>query len=118
MANQTYAVTAKSCNKLLIGKTYCKSVALPNILFGAILVHLTKTDIEGLQRTEISANGTIIGASKSYPVSGIREKVRSSLMSSKIMGGKLQCMQGTMKGEANEIVRDIIDIYKEEPKNK
>ena len=32
LANLTYSIIAKSCNKVLIGKTYWKSVALPSIL--------------------------------------------------------------------------------------
>lgn len=35
MANMTYPIIAKSCNKILIGKTYWKQVALPSILFGS-----------------------------------------------------------------------------------
>jgi len=38
MSNLTYSVIAKSCNKVDIGKTYWKSVALPSILFGSAVV--------------------------------------------------------------------------------
>ncbi len=44
MANLTYPVIAKSCNKIIIGKTYWKSVSLPSILFGANTMCLNKSD--------------------------------------------------------------------------
>ena len=40
-ANMTYSIIAKSCHKLMIGKTYWKSVCLPSILYGASIVNLT-----------------------------------------------------------------------------
>ena len=44
MANMTYSVIAKSCNKLLIGKTYWKSLVLPSVLYGANVITLTEND--------------------------------------------------------------------------
>ena len=35
-----YGITSRSCNKLMIGKTYWKSVALPSILYGTNVVTL------------------------------------------------------------------------------
>ena len=35
MTNLTYSVIARSCNKVLIGKTYWKSVVLPSILYAS-----------------------------------------------------------------------------------
>ena len=48
LANMTYAVIEKSCNKLLIGKTYWKSVALPSILYGINVINLSEDDIKSL----------------------------------------------------------------------
>ena len=38
MANLTYSVISKSCNKMLIGKTYWKSVVMPMLLHGASVI--------------------------------------------------------------------------------
>ena len=43
------AVIAKSCNKLLIGKTYWKSATLPAILHGSEVVCYTENQITKLQ---------------------------------------------------------------------
>ena len=45
LAHMTYNVIEKSCNTLLIGKTYWKSVALPSILYGINVINLTEDDI-------------------------------------------------------------------------
>ena len=42
LANMTYSVIAKSCSKMLIGKTYWKSIALPSILYGVNTMNLNK----------------------------------------------------------------------------
>ena len=38
MVNMTYSVVHKSCNKLMIGKTYWKSVVMPAVLMGSSVV--------------------------------------------------------------------------------
>ena len=50
MANMTYTVIAQSVNKILIGKTYWKSVVLPSILHGTNVIQFTKFELEELQK--------------------------------------------------------------------
>ena len=45
----TYLVIEKCCNKVLIGKTFCKEVALPSIQNGNQLINLNKTQRNLLQ---------------------------------------------------------------------
>ena len=54
MALQTYSVIDRSCNKVLMGKLYWKSIVLPSILLGVGLMNFTKDQIERLQRVENS----------------------------------------------------------------
>ena len=42
LANLTYSIIAKSCNKMLVGKTYWKSVALPPIMHGAGVINFNR----------------------------------------------------------------------------
>ena len=49
MANLTYCIIEKSCNKLLIGNTYGKSIILPSILYGTNIINLSEDDIKDLQ---------------------------------------------------------------------
>lgn len=52
MANVTYSMVEKSCNKLLIGKTFWKGLALPLILHASKIIQYTKEDLNKLQRKE------------------------------------------------------------------
>ena len=49
------AVIAKSCNKILIGKTYWKCVALPSILHGTEAIYLSNNYLPDLQIEENKA---------------------------------------------------------------
>ena len=62
MSLQTYSVIERSCNKVLMGKLYWKSVVLPSVLLGIGLMELRKDQIERLQRVENSVYRKILGA--------------------------------------------------------
>ena len=49
MANMTYSVMHKSCNKIMTGKVYWKSVVLPAVLTGASVLCWTRSELEVLQ---------------------------------------------------------------------
>ena len=50
MANITYSVIERSCNKLLIGKTFWKSIVLPSVFYGTNIIYLTEDNINELQQ--------------------------------------------------------------------
>ena len=52
MANMTYSVIAKSCNKWLIGKTFWKGLVLPSVLYGTNVILLTENETRKLQIIE------------------------------------------------------------------
>ena len=101
LANQTYPVIAKSCNKILIGKTFWKSLALPSILYGANIVELTKTDIEKLQTIENSVYRQILNAPCYAQKSALRGEIGASSMKARIMEGKIKLLQYT-KSQGDE----------------
>ena len=88
MANLTHCVIEKSCNKLLIGKTYWKSVALPTILYGTNIVNLTEENIKVLQRIENSVYRTILGAAHYTANATLRGEIGSSLMKRRIINSR------------------------------
>ena len=54
LRNLAYSVTRKSCHKVMIGKSYWKSMALPSILYGVEVVQILEQDMASLQRIENS----------------------------------------------------------------
>ena len=88
-SNLMLAVIAKSCNKLLIGKTYCKSAALPSILHGTEVIFLSKKYIADLQTVENKALRYTVNARKATAISALRGEIGSSLQTSRDMWSKI-----------------------------
>ena len=88
MVNLTHCVIEKSCNKLLIGKTCWKSVALPTILYGTNIVNLTEENIKVLQRIENSVYRTILGAAHYTANATLRGEIGSLLMKRRIINSR------------------------------
>ena len=99
LANQTYPIISKSCNKVMIGKTYWKSVALPSILHGHNVVEFSKSDILKLQQIENKVYRHILGAPSYAQVSALRGEIGASSMTARIMEGKIKLLKHTMKNE-------------------
>ena len=74
-SNLMPAVIAKSGNKLLIGKTYWKSAALPSILHGTEVIFLSKKYIADLQTVENKALRYTVNARKATAISALRGEI-------------------------------------------
>ena len=66
------SVIGRSANKILIGKTYWKSVALPEIMYGAEILSYTKSELGDIQRAENYAYRQMLGAPRYTPVCTLR----------------------------------------------
>ena len=117
MANMTYAVIAKSCHKVMIGKTYWKNVALPAILYGSSVVNFTETEIKKLQQIENGVGRKILGAPKYAAVATLRGEIGMSEMRSRIAGARLRYVKGIEEGK-NELLKKIVEVMREDESNK
>ena len=86
MANITYSVIERSCNKLLIGKTFWKSIVLPSVLYGTNIINLTEDNINELHKIENSVYRSILGAAHYYPNVTLRGEIGASLVKKRVMG--------------------------------
>ena len=75
MANLTFYVISKSCNNLLIGKTYWKSVVQPRVLSAAAVVMWTKEERKQLQIVENRVWRQILGAPIYTPVGALQGEI-------------------------------------------
>ena len=89
IAKNTYAVIEKSCNKILIAKTFWKGVALPSIMMGNQAANLSQTQINKLQIIENGVYRKILGGAHSTVLETIRGDIGASLMESRIMENKI-----------------------------
>ena len=109
MTNMTYNVICKSCNKLMIGKTYWKCLALPSILYGTRVMPLTETEIRKLQTIENGVYRRILSAPRYAPNCTLRGEIGSSLMKSRIMEGHLQFTRDALQG-SNQLLKTVIKL--------
>ena len=107
LANTTYSVIAKSCNRLLIGKTFWKNLALPSFLYGAGLMNMTQTEIEKLQVIENKVYRQILGAPKYATTATLRGKVGASSMKARIIKERIMFVKGIYEGK-NSLLKEII----------
>ena len=106
MANMTFGITQKCCNKLMIGKCYWKCLALPSFLHGVGVVSLTESDIKQLQTCENGVFRQILGAPRYSPICTLRGEVGASLMKTRIMEGHLKFLRSSMQGN-NDLIRKV-----------
>ena len=62
MANLTFSIIARSCNKMVIGKTYWKSVVQPRVLSATAVMVWMGGEVERMQRVENKVWRQILGA--------------------------------------------------------
>lgn len=115
IANNTYSIIARSCNKLMIGKTFWKSVALPSILYGTKVINLTEDEINKLRRIENSVWRQILGAPGYAPICTLRGEIGTSLMKRRIIDGRIQYLKSIGEGR-NELLCKIMGVIKESNK--
>ena len=117
MGNMTYSVIKKSCNKLLIGKTYWKSLALPSILYGTNIMPITEGEINKLQVIENGVFRQMLGAPKYAPNAALRGEVGASLMSTRVITGRLQYVRSILQGK-NQLLKEVVIEMTENDQNK
>ena len=106
-SNRTYSVIKRSCNKMLIGKTYWKGVILPSVLHGVGLMEFTQKEINKLQATENRTYRTILGARQGTPNVCVRGETGASLVKSRLMKARILLAHSIWNGK-NKVVREVL----------
>ena len=117
MANITYRVIEKSCNKLLIGKTFWKSLALPSLLYGTIIINFTDDNISKLQKSYNSVYICILGAAHYNSNVVLRGEIGASLMRKRVINGRINYVKGIQRN-INELLESILWINLTEQETK
>ena len=86
---ETHSVIEKSCNRVMVGRTYWKSGALPGILKCSEVMNFTKGQTEELQKTENRVYRIILGATGSTPLEALRGEIGASTMRSRLIKDRI-----------------------------
>lgn len=109
LANLCYPIISQSCNKILIGKTFWKSIVLPSVLYGSSIFGYTKREINELQRIENSVYRVILGAPSYAQLPTLRGEIGSSTMENRIRENQLNYLKYVEENERNGLLRRIIE---------
>ena len=108
LSNQIYQITGKCCNRMLVGKTFWKGVALPNFLYGQEIARLNNYDTENLQKIENVVYRNILNVPKYTGVEFLRGEVGSSSMKWRIIKGRLLYIHRKLTDEKDTYIKKII----------
>ena len=112
MSGVTFSVIARSCNKLLIGKTYWKSVVLPSILTAGAVVDWNTGELERLQVIENTVWRQILGAPSYVAVEALRGEIGCATVIERDMKIKL-CYLRYILERKNDLLTEILIEMKE-----
>lgn len=117
MANITYSIIVRSCDKLLIGKTFWKCIALPGILYASSVISWSKEELNNLQKIENGVWRQILGAPGYSPVVTLQGEIGASSVKARDMKAKLNFVKYLYHAE-NKLINAILCKLKEENKPK
>lgn len=107
LANMTYSITERSCNRLLVGKGYWKGVGLAATLYGAEILDYNKEELEKLQRIENKVYRCILRVPTYTANCVLRSEVGAT--STVARDGKIKILfaKHILKESRNELMREI-----------
>ena len=108
MANLTYSIIARSCSKIMIGKTYWKSVVLPGVLYASSVLTWTRKEMDEMQLIENQVWRQMLGAPRFTPVATMQGEIGASTMKCRDMKSKLKMMKH-MKTSKNGLLRAVAE---------
>ena len=108
LVNITYSVINKSCNRLLIGRTYWKNIAIPAILYGSNIIEYTKQEIEKLQKHQNSVCRKILNAPRWATTTAMRGEIGMTNMENRINQNRIQYIRNRLN-QGNQLIKLVLE---------
>ena len=108
MTNIMYSILGNCCNRMLIGKTFWKGLALPTFMYGQEIIIYNVSDLERMQRKENNAYRMILQLPRYTANAFLRGEVGASSFKARDMKNKIMYVKHALKEDGNGIVRKII----------
>ena len=115
LANMTYSITERSCNRLLVGKGYWKGVGLATTLYGAEIVDYTKEELNKLQCIENKVYRCILQVPTYTANCALRSEVGATSTEARDAKIKIMFAKHLLKDNGNDLMREIfLEEYEKE----
>ena len=109
MTNILYSILGTSCNRMLVGKTFWKGLALSCFMYGQEIVLYNETELQELQRMDNKAYRMILQLPTYTASSFLRGEIGASSVKARDMKVKILYVKHAMKEDGNGIVRNIME---------
>ena len=114
MANILHSVVSRSYQRVKMGKTFWKGLAMPIFLYGGEVMDYTQTDLKQLQKVDNKAFRTILQAPTYVAVESLRGDIGASCSTARDMKMKLLFIKHLLN-DGNELAKRIfLDGYEEQ----
>ena len=110
MMNVTYSVTARSCQRMMIGKTFWKNVILPGVLSSSEVSVWRSGEKKELQTIENGVWRRILKAPDFTPVAALQGEVGCSSVLARDIRGKIKFARYLMNSE-NSVARRLVEQF-------
>ena len=97
--NVMYSVISGCTNKLIVGKMYWKSIALPSILYGSAVIDWSRNEMQTLQRIENTVWRGLLGAPGYTPNTVLQGEIGTSTVETRDMKIKLGYIKHIIDGK-------------------
>ena len=116
-ANMTYSTTANACNKILIGKTFWKSIAMPSFLYAAEILEYTEEELKSFQRTDNQVYRAILELSIYTASSALRSEIGASSSKARDIKNKILFVKHILETGSIELERYFYTSFMSKKQN-
>lgn len=103
-----YSVLGSCCNRLLIGKTFWKGLALSSFMYGSDIIIYGGNTIGKLQSMDNQAYRHILNVPKYTAACGMRSEVGASSALARDMKSKILYMKHGLSQEGSSVLREVM----------
>ena len=108
MTNTLYSVLGSACNKMLIGKTFWKGLAMPGFLYAQEVLNYSNSELESLQRADNKAHITILQVPNHTAVGFLRGEIGASSARGRDIKTKLLFIKHAIKNPGNALLKSTM----------
>ena len=112
LTNMTHGIIKKSCNRLIIGKAYLKSVVIPNILYGSAIIDWNRGEEHRLQVKQNEICRKMVNAPKYCAIPALRGEIGLSNMRTRLIQSRLQYVN-QIKNNNNGLLKNVLEGLEE-----
>ncbi|MEL6606438.1 MAG: reverse transcriptase family protein, partial [Cyanobacteria bacterium J06614_10] len=106
LSNMTYSIIGTSCNRLLIGKTFWKGLAMPSYMYGSEIMCYTKADVQSFQTIENKVYRAILQLPTYTATPALRADIGASSCTARDMKNKILYAKHTIE-DGHELLKEI-----------